>query len=412
MVWVATGPGPTGGKGSLRLPLLQARSTVARASIVNPNLAGDYLLTYFEAREGGPYTEAEKVSVVIDATAGTLTLGGTLTLSNPFQRFLGGEVIESEINWQDPETGFEFALSDNISGVFNEINVGDAGQIQANGFPLFLGQLFVAEGDGGGNDADPTHPGLVARASFEDLDLGELNGQGEGQGDFGFAAGNWIDRAFTVDSPTVVDTTDNPLSYTLEGGPTLSGGQRALSIKGDGGSPTSIEARRFATPFVSEFYVAYLFRGDVFPGSFAAASGIYLRAEDQISDYITMNVNGTTIDLGGSVAVRIASEGENAFDLAFGGALEQGVTNLFVARLYKSAGSDRFDRMDAWLNPAMADADTPDVTVTGPSNRQPPAISELRFRVQGRANQELLFDEFRFAGTWEGLFEPETAAAQ
>lgn len=109
---------------------------------VNAAFTGDYLLTYFEAREGGPYMEGETVAVLIDAEAGTLQLGGTLTLSDPFQRFLGGDLITTEINWQDPETGFEYALSFNDTGVFNEINVGDANQLQDNGLPLFLGQLF------------------------------------------------------------------------------------------------------------------------------------------------------------------------------------------------------------------------------------------------------------------------------
>lgn len=373
---------------------------------VNPDLAGDYLLTYFEATAGGPYTEGETVAVVIDADAGTLTLGGALTLSEPFQRSLGGDLITSEVSWKDAATGFEYALSFNDTGVFNEINVGDGNQLQANGFPLFLGQLFVAEGDGGGDSSDPTDPGIVARAGFEGLELGVLNGQGDGTDDFGFATGNWIDSEFTIDFPAVVDTSDMPLSYSMDGGPTITGGARALSIKGSGGSPTSVAGRSFASPLTAEFYVAYLFRGDTFPNGASAASGIFLRATDQSSDYITMNVNGSTIDVGGSVQVRVASEGANAFDLTFGpGALEQGVTYLFVARLYKSAGSDRFDRMDAWINPAMGDAATPDVTVEGPSNRQPPSISELRFRVQGNASQELLFDEFRFAGSWDGLFE-------
>jgi len=379
---------------------------------VNPKLAGDYLLTYFEASAGGPYTEGETVAVVIDAAAGTLTLGGTLTLSDPFQRFLGGDSITSEINWKDPMTGFEYALSLNDTGVFNEINVGDADQIQDNGFPLFLGQLFVAEGDGGGDSSEPTAPELVARASFEGLEIGELNGQGDGTDDFGFASGNWINAAFPIDSPSVVDTSATPLSYSMEGGPTIAGGNRALSIQGSGGSATSIAGRSFATPLVSEFYFSYLFRPDAFPSGFAVSSGIYLRAEDQSSDYITLNVNGSTIDTGGSIQVRVASEGENAFDSAFGGALQEGVTFLLVGRLYKSAGSDRFDRLDAWLNPAMADEETPDITVEGPTRRQPPAIAELRFRVQGRAQQELLFDEFRFAGSWDGLFETATEVVE
>lgn len=126
-----------------------ASTGTTQPGTVNAAFTGDYLLTYFEAREGGPYTEGETVAVLIDAEAGTLQLGGTLVLSDPFQRFLGGDLITTEINWQDPDTGFEYALSFNDTGEFNEINVGDANQLQENGLPLFLGQLFDDSVEGG-----------------------------------------------------------------------------------------------------------------------------------------------------------------------------------------------------------------------------------------------------------------------
>jgi hypothetical protein len=54
---------------------------------------------------------------------------------------IGGTTYDTEIVWRDGD--LVYALSDNTTGVFNEINVGDDSDRSNAGFPAFLGQLRV-----------------------------------------------------------------------------------------------------------------------------------------------------------------------------------------------------------------------------------------------------------------------------
>jgi hypothetical protein len=59
-------------------------------------------------------------------------------LDAPYHRMVGDVLYSTEIIWRDGD--LEYALSDNASGGFNEINLGDR-SMSTNGFPAFLGQL-------------------------------------------------------------------------------------------------------------------------------------------------------------------------------------------------------------------------------------------------------------------------------
>lgn len=90
---------------------------------------------------GGKCTFAEGESVPVTVHAdGRLTLPGK-ELANPFHRHLGAGPHLPEVIWLDTATNTEYALSDNSTGTFNEINVGDAAVPNAQGIPKFLGQL-------------------------------------------------------------------------------------------------------------------------------------------------------------------------------------------------------------------------------------------------------------------------------
>lgn len=115
---------------------------------INPGLVGDYLLTYFEAEAGGPFMEGETVMVIV-GDDNTLQVGDLL-LQDPYHLVQNdGFVFATEIIWLDDATGIAYALSNNETGVFNDLNLGDTTQPQPSGFPLFLGQLFEDES---GND--------------------------------------------------------------------------------------------------------------------------------------------------------------------------------------------------------------------------------------------------------------------
>lgn len=108
---------------------------------VNPAMVGTYTLTYHQEAAGAPFTNLQQVPVTIGAN-NTLQIDGK-TLTNPFNRKLNGSTSPHlpELIWIDTARNIEYALSDNQSGTFNEINVGDASRPQPAGFPFFLGQL-------------------------------------------------------------------------------------------------------------------------------------------------------------------------------------------------------------------------------------------------------------------------------
>lgn len=113
---------------------------------VAAELVGSYRLEYALSAIGGPFEDAEIVTAVV-ATDGSLEIAGK-TLVDPFYRIFSGDPNTAEIIWFDPVDGIEYALTNNDTGVFNEINVGDASQPEPFGdteLPAFLGQLVETE---------------------------------------------------------------------------------------------------------------------------------------------------------------------------------------------------------------------------------------------------------------------------
>jgi len=117
------------------------------AGSVNAALAGSYTLIYHQENPGAPFADQAEVPVVIGAD-GRLQIDGK-TLDNPFFRSFGGTPNDAEVIWLDADKQFEYALSNNREGHFNEINVGDASAPVTDGIPRFLGQLRMPETGGG-----------------------------------------------------------------------------------------------------------------------------------------------------------------------------------------------------------------------------------------------------------------------
>lgn len=117
---------------------------------ISPALVGTRTLVFHAddaacGAEGCPFPDGEEVEVTVHAD-GRLTLGQRV-LTGPFHRklFGGTDPHLPEIIWRDSE-GVEFALSNNETGVFNEINVGDGNNlVMPGGYPTFLGQLSPPE---------------------------------------------------------------------------------------------------------------------------------------------------------------------------------------------------------------------------------------------------------------------------
>lgn len=131
--------------------------TTADATI-NSDLVGEFDLVYSDLStdsERDPFSDGQEISGVVGSD-GSLTLNGA-TLENPFSRDLGNGINNSEIIWLDVANSIEYALSSNDSGVFNEINIGDAGNpLSSSGVPALLGQLTEVEETTGGGTASPT----------------------------------------------------------------------------------------------------------------------------------------------------------------------------------------------------------------------------------------------------------------
>lgn len=124
---------------------------VTTPGTINSALVGSYTLTYEQAAAGGPFSDGESVNITVGSD-GRLTVPAGV-LGNPFYRSFGGTPNTAEIIWLDGSAQIEYALSNNDSGSFNEINVGDASQAQASGVPAFLGQLRMTST--GGPDETP-----------------------------------------------------------------------------------------------------------------------------------------------------------------------------------------------------------------------------------------------------------------
>lgn len=110
-------------------------------------LVSQYTLTAIENQPGSPYSDGDMVMAIVSDS--TLQIDDGPVLTDPFVRSINGNPQTTEIIWLDTATNLEYALSNNETGVFNEINIGDAANPISQGIPGFLGQL-VDQSTGGG----------------------------------------------------------------------------------------------------------------------------------------------------------------------------------------------------------------------------------------------------------------------
>ena len=113
---------------------------------VNAAFVKSYSLKFFKGGGSGcgtvcSYTDGGTVNVVV-AADGKLTVGA-LELSSPFNRKFGGVANTAESIWIDCAGKIEYALTNNTTGTFNEINVGDTTKTSSGGVgvPGFIGQI-------------------------------------------------------------------------------------------------------------------------------------------------------------------------------------------------------------------------------------------------------------------------------
>lgn len=131
---------------------------------VNAALAKTYSLNFSGNCNGAcSFVNGQNYSATVNSDS-TLTIDGK-TLTNPVRQKIGGAFNQTEIIWSDGN--LRYALSNNQTGLFNEINVGDASQPQAGGLPKFLGQLTESTPPVSGG-------GSIGLASFSTFDSSSL----------------------------------------------------------------------------------------------------------------------------------------------------------------------------------------------------------------------------------------------
>lgn len=142
--------------GGVALPARASTSTPTTTTTVTPSTGlGNTVAATLNAALLGTYTKAfygdgagcgsacsftEGQTVSFSLSGNVLSLQGKI-LSNPYNRILQGTTTPHtpEIIWRDGN--IEYALTNNATGTFTEINVGDISAPTAQGLPKFLGQI-------------------------------------------------------------------------------------------------------------------------------------------------------------------------------------------------------------------------------------------------------------------------------
>lgn len=222
-LWASLGVNGTGavstlGTGACRIEIISNDSSliegrfVATLPAMGAIASGDVLDGYFRFHKpvvSGPETQPATVhaslvrsySLVFDGNCGsacpfvdgqtysaTVNSNNTLsinskTLTNPVNNKVGGSFNLNEAIWADGN--LRYALSNNQTGVFNEINVNDTSQL-VGGLPKFLGQFTAA--------AAPSTP-LSAVQALADSYVYEVQATGTAYGDLGL-----ITRGLRIDT--------------------------------------------------------------------------------------------------------------------------------------------------------------------------------------------------------------------
>lgn len=113
---------------------------------INSKLVGSYTLVYAQNSKGGPFSEGDEVPAIVGAD-GSLEIGGK-KFCEPFLQEYGGTPNDAEVIWYDTEDKIGYALTNNETGKFSEINIGDYTDFQdppTNVIPAFLGQFREAK---------------------------------------------------------------------------------------------------------------------------------------------------------------------------------------------------------------------------------------------------------------------------
>jgi hypothetical protein len=252
--------------------------------------------------------------------------------------------------------------------------------------------------------ASPGRAALIATDSFESYvpgTGGSLIGQ---DGETGWA-GPWLPG--TGNTANVIDTSANPMLFTPDAGPAISGGDRAAEVFGTVNVVTA--ARELQTPLTGTFYAAYLMRTT--GGSWGGNNTFSIHLADTASNTSSLNFGIRAAPDGESQSnhfmVRTATGGPVP-GAAAGGFIEPDATYYLVARLSQLDANDNptgtYDRIELWINPG---ADSPGDLPNGNARLQMSAgtglaaISHLLVRAAALQGDDIIeFDELVLSTDW------------
>jgi hypothetical protein len=245
-----------------------------------------------------------------------------------------------------------------------------------------------------------------------DYQEGLIDGQNGGMG----FDGEWTSSFDYADVIQVVQP-DSPMSYTVPGGGTISGGDRALRLLND--TPDVIADvqdllyREFSTILDGDdIYFSYLYRfagGEINDNDFVVW---WLNQNGDPSPQIGLKGNRGDGSGPEDLMVRLANNAlKMEWNLDVDISEEAGTIGedfLIVGHLYRAGNSDDpidYDQYDLWVNPAMDEADTPHAEAFAePGDMNPAEIFAIGMRAYSQEpDDEMWWDELRFGTTWEDV---------
>jgi hypothetical protein len=234
---------------------------------------------------------------------------------------------------------------------------------------------------------------ILARESFERDGTGALSGQGGGIG----WAGNWSAPGNVVRAD-VVNTTGGTMTYTIPGGQTINGANRALEVQLSGAAQSQLcGARALDTPIAQTFYVGYLVRYQAGASWGGSANTFTLHLGTNSSSTTTINF-GLRADANNFIVRYGTGSGSTT-----GGALTPGADYYLVLKVNYAAGA--FSSANLWLNPTAGEETTTpngDATLTGFSFPNP--ISHIFWREAVLDTDDVLrVDELRIGTSFNDV---------
>lgn len=248
----------------------------------------------------------------------------------------------------------------------------------------------------------PLAGGMAAPFLEENFEYpaGPLHGQ---EGGTGFLS-PWV----VPEEVHAANIVNGGLSYQVEGGGLIHGGESALRVSGPVSSEHDSELFHRTMPALdaSPFYLRYLISvpesAQFHQQRFA---GFWLQNSRQWT-FLTHRKDEPT-----SWGARIGDSETETIAPMF----RKGETYLLVARFSKGSpgAQGRYNRIDLWINPSTGESETPHYTAVGKGVRELTSFSQLGFRVIGFTQERhgVMVDALALGQEWSDVVPHETEIA-